>query len=181
MIVILVLNILAVFLLISACAATVRFFYRTEPVIIIYFLLFEIRLFPTRNREKTKKAQSRADKKVKGAFKSAVATKKALDFLFKHSDVTVHTLSIRAQETDPAKETVYNGYISTLICAMLAYLRKKSLNLKSYTQPFDFPEESTPDSPTIDITLFTSLHVIAFSLLIFSKDKRKRERKIVRN
>ena len=181
MILILALNIFAVFLLILACAATVRFVYRTEPVIVIDFLLFQLHLFPARSKEKKRKARERADKRIKEAFRGAVSVKRSLDFLFKHSDITVHALNIRAQDTDPAKETVYNGYIGTVICAMLAYLRKKSLNLKNYTQPFALPEESSPDSPTIDITLFTSLHVIAFSLFILSKDKRKRERKIVRN
>ena len=181
MIIILVLNIFAVLILVLACETTIRFVYRDEPVIIIDFLLFQLRLFPTRSGEKRVKSRDLTPKGIKEYFKNAIATKKALDFLFKHSIITVRTLDIHTQENDPAKETVYNGYLSTFICALLAYLRKKSLNLKSYTQPFTLTERGPTDSLTIDIAALSTLHVIAFSLFILTKDKRKRERKIVRN
>ena len=176
--IILALNIISVFILTLACAATVRFVYRSEPIIIIDFLFFQIILFPARHRKKSKK---RAAGKIKQAIKNISATKKAFDFLFRHSVITVHDLDVHTQEDDPAKITIYKGYINARICALFAYLRIKSLNLKNYAQLFTPPRQNTVDSPTIDITLFTSLHVIAFSLIIFFKDIRKRERKIVGN
>ena len=86
-----------------------------------------------------------------------------------------------AQEHDPAKLTVYNGYIDTLICTLVAYLRIKATSLKNSAPPFSNPPLPDGEAPTIDITLYTSLHVVAFTFITYFKVKRKREGKFVGN
>lgn len=172
-------NIAAIFLLLIAGTVTVHFIYYEEPIIIFDFLLFEMYLFPSRKRAKHSR---KVKKKLKNRYKNALAIKRALDFLLKHSDVTIHSMKIRAEESDPAKLTVYNGYIDSLICAIITYLRIKSQNLKNSNPPFSNPPLPEGENPAVDITLYTSLHVVAFTFITYHKDKRrKRERKIVGN
>ena len=173
----------SIFLLLAAGTVTVRLVYIDEPVIVFDFLLFQIQLFPSRKRKKrslTKRADN--ENKIKKRYKNARATKKALDFLLKHSDVNIRAMKIRAEERDPAKLTVYNGYIDSIICALITYLRIKSLGFKNNNPPFSNPPLPDSENPSIDITLHTSLHVVAFTFITYKKDKkRKWERKIVGN
>jgi hypothetical protein len=138
-----------------------------------------MQLFPFRKNEKKDEPSNR--RKLTSRYKNALATKRALDFLLKHSDIRIRTMKIRAQERDPAKLTVYNGYIDTFICALVAYLRVKATSLKNSDPPFSNPPLPDVENPTIDITLYTSLHVVTFTFLSYFKLKGKREVKIVGN
>ncbi len=161
----------AILLLILAGTVTVRLVYRDELIVIIDFLFLQMLLFPSGKRVKAKKTA----KTVKDRYKNALAIKRALDFLFKHSDIRIRALKIRAEEKNPAKLTVYNGYIDSLICILITYLHVKSPNLKNSDPPFSTTSPQDSENSTIDITLYTSFHVIAFTFITYYKDKRRKK------
>lgn len=173
----------SIFVMIISMAVSVRFVYREETVIIFDFLILQLELFPLRKRTKLRKSKKRkSDKGIKHRLREVQAKKKALDFLLRHSDVNINSIKVRAEESDPAKLTVYNGYIDSFICTALTYLRIKAQNLKNYNPHFSNSPLPDGENPTVDITLYTSFHIIAFSFITYLKDKnRKRERKIVGN
>jgi len=175
--------ILVIFILLIAGSVSVRFIYRNEPVIIIDYLLFQMQLFPARKRKKSsRRKKDSLPFKIRRSYRNTVATKNAVDYLLKHSDIKVKTFVIRAPLDEPSRLTVYNGFIDSLICTLISYLRIKSSRLYNSTLPFSNPQLPETDTPTIDVSLYTAFHVIAFTFIIFAKDKfRKREWKIVGN
>ena len=105
-----------------------------------------------------------------------------MDFILKHSYVSINAIKIRAEESEPSKLALYNGYIDSFVCALVTYLRKKASRLINNNPPFSNPPFPNDKNPTVDITLTAPLHVIAFASIMYSKNKiRKRERKLVGN
>lgn len=173
----------SIFILVFSMSVSVRFIYRDELIIIFDFLIVQLLLFPFGKRAKSRKPRkTNTDKGIKHRLRDVQAKKKALDFLLRHSNVNIYSIKVRAEESDPAKLTVYNGYIDTFICTAIIYLSTKSQKFKNYDPPFSNLPIPDGENPTIDITLYTSFHVIAFTFITYWKDKnRKRERKIVGN
>lgn len=176
-------TLIAVFLLIMAGTVTMRFIYQDEPIIIFDFLLLQFQLFPSRKKARgNTSAKKERKKKAKSKYRNLFAIKRALDFLLIHSDLKIKALVIRSETKDPARLPIYNGYIDSLVGAFIAYLLIKSPHLITTTPVFSNFSHPDVQNPTIDISLHTPLHVIAFTFIIYSRDKkRKRERKIVGN
>ena len=173
----------SVFVLIISATVSVRFIYREEPIIIFDFVIIQLLLFPLRKRVPPRKSKKRTeDKGIRSRLRAVQAKKNALDFLLSHSDVNINSINVHSEVSDPAKLTVYNGYIDSVICTALTYLRIKSQNLKNCNFPFSNTPRPEDEQPTVDITLYTSFHIVAFTFIKYLKDKnRKRERKIVGN
>ena len=177
---IIVLILLSVLLLILAADTTVRFTYSDEPIFVIDVLLIELSLFPAKKRNGFDKNRLDFNEKIKNGYTTAKTTKKALDYLFEHSDVSIHSLKISAEERDPAKLTIYNGYIDFFICTLITYLRTKSLRVSNVEPPFSISPLSGSKKTAIDIAFHTSFYVIAYIFFVYKKDKRrKRVGKIV--
>ncbi len=162
---------------------TVRVIYRDELVIRVVFLVFELILYPSRNRKPRKKEKGRIIRIRKG-LASSYATKRALEHLFSRSRVTVNEIDIAERKTkDPAQLAIATQRSRNIITVILAYLSFKSEALVAPKAQLIISDEATHSPLTVDVSLSSTLLGVISSLVIYFKNakgyKRKRGRRIV--
>ncbi len=161
---------------------TVRFIYRDELIIRIDFLLVQLILYPSRNRKRQRKRKNLLTE-IRRGFSKASATKKALEYLFSRSHVTVRELDIRRKDDDPARLALASQRAYTVITIIIAYLSLKTEALVASNPPQILSESENEPRLTLDVSLASTLLRIISSFVIFISNayryKRKRGRKIV--
>jgi len=178
---------LAFFILIVAMLVVervnVRVIYREEFIIRIYFLVFELILYPSRNRKRRRKRNNFICR-IKKGLSSANATRRALEYLFACSRVTVRELDLTEKFKDnPAKLAIISQRNSSIITAILTYLSYTCESLVTEKTPLIV--SSAPDNIplTVDVSLNTTLIRVISSFAVYYSNlhryKRKRRRKIV--
>lgn len=160
---------------------TVRFIYKSELVIRIDFLLFELILYPSRKKRRKKRNIIAG---IRMRFARAAATKKALDHLLSHSRITVKELNITNKTDNPAELALSSQRTYSMLGAIITYLSLKTQAITTDQSTF-ITNGTTEDTPpvTIDISLASTLFDVLSSLAVFilsaNRYKRRRGRGIV--
>ena len=169
-------------IMILSQAVTVRVIYRGELVIRIEFLLFELILYPTRNKKRRPKENRKL--RIRRGISSAFAARKAIGYLFLRSRVTVRELDLAERRaSNPAELAIISQNSRTLINIILAYLALKSESLVTENTPMIISDTDYKSPLTIDVSLSSTMLGIISSFVVYSLNlhryKRKRRRKIV--
>ena len=165
--------ILSIFLLIIAETVYVRFTYNDEAVISIDFLLFILILYPSRKKKAKRKKSIGVISKFEQLITTSMAIKRSLNYLLKHSTLTVHRIEIPLSVDDPAKIAVQSQNLSSLVTVLLTYLSIKTAAITTRDDIFISGNNTLTKKTTLDFTLKSSLHTVIFSYLIYLRKKRK--------
>ena len=166
-------------LLILAESVSVRFTYKNELKIDIDYLLFNLILYPTRNRSPAKRKLKKGFvERLKSSFRRAFATRRALEFLFKHSRLTVHEINIPLSDTEPSRFILNSQNILSVISMLMAYLSLKSETLTTEDNILISTEQDRlKNLPTLELTVKTTLLTTLLSFIIFGIENRKKRGK----
>lgn len=174
--ILLILIILIITLLLLA-KMTVRLRLCEDAVIDFDFLFFGLSLYPTRNVAE-KRGQKRISKRFSCTFRKAKATRRALEYLFKHSVVTVHDIKIHLDDDEPSKFILKSNGILFFISLLLTYLYIKTETLTGEERILITNDgEQTKNVQTIDVSFKTSVIHSLITLMIFKVNELKRKKK----
>ncbi len=179
--ILLLIIIIIILLLILSLTVTVRFLYKGEMVVTVDILMMEFTLYPSRKSKKNKQKKKKAALKLRTGITKAVAIKRALDHLFKRSEITVQDIDVPTDSADPAKYVIKAQSLSALISVILSYISFKSGILITEDDVFITPTENKPSHPSFDIRLKTLFISFIIAVISYCKNKRikKEEYRIV--
>lgn len=162
---------------------SVRVIYHKEFIIQVNFFIFELILYPSRNRKPRQKRGNRSSR-IRRSAASVAATRRALEYLFSRSRVTVTKLDLAGKKDDePARLAIASQRSRTIITLILAYIALKSESLVT-ENPTMVINDTEGEAPlTIDVSLESTLPRVISSFVIYilnaRRYRRKRRRKIV--
>lgn len=168
----------AITILILLAKITVRLRLCEDTVIDFDFFFFGLSIFPMRKNSGERRKKRRISKRFSGTVRKAAATRRALEYLFTHSKVTVHDLKIHIEEDEPSKFVLKSNGILFLISLFLTYLYIKTETLTGEERILitnDSERESS--AALIDVSFKTSVIHALVSLAMFKINELKRKKK----
>lgn len=168
----------AIIILILLAKITVRLRLCEDAVIDFDFLFFGLSLFPMRKKSGEGGRRGRISKRFSSTVRKAAATRRALEYLFTHSKVTVHDIKIHIEEDEPSKFVLKSNGILFLISLFLTYLYIKTETLTGEEQIL-ITNDSEPinGAALIDVSFKTSVIHALTTLAIFKINEIKRKKK----